>query len=77
MTKRDACLLCAVLLLAAWFVSVAQAAQAEPTPVSRVPKPDKHVPVALDQVKLGGEFGRRMQVTLAADLSDDELLGQP
>ena len=68
MNKREACLRCAVLLLAALFVSVSLVAQAEPTPASGIPKLDKFMPVALDQVKLAGEFGRRMQVTVENSL---------
>jgi hypothetical protein len=66
------------LLLAALLASMAPAAQAESAPPTA--RPDKLVPVALDQVKVGGEFGRRMRVTLENSLLNldvDKLFLQP
>jgi len=78
MKTRKACLCCGGLLLAALLASMAPAAQAESAPPTA--RPDKLVPVALDQVKVGGEFGRRMRVTLENSLLNldvDKLFLQP
>lgn len=66
MKTRKVCVRCAALLLAAFLASMAPAAQAESAPPRAIP--DKLVPVALDQVKVGGEFGRRMRVTVKNSL---------